>query len=101
MTAQTKKTTWIVGVEIGLVVTLLGIAYSAGLKMSTATHEIARVEELVGDVEEKNTKLNIKLDDHIDWGEAEHKEFTQHLHSIELKLTEQTQILKRIERSPQ
>ncbi|MHC4120438.1 MAG: hypothetical protein ACYSWO_23335 [Planctomycetota bacterium] len=77
MTAQTKKTTWIVGVEIGLVVTLLGIAYSAGLKMSTATHEIARVEELVGDVEEKNTKL------------------------IELKLTEQTQILKRIERSPQ
>jgi hypothetical protein len=98
MTQQTKKTTWIAGLQLGLILTLLGIAYSAGLRMSTATHEIARVDERIGDVEEDFEVCKVEFDGHVVKNEMDMNAINKHLHQIDLTLTEQTQILKRIER---
>jgi hypothetical protein len=98
MSPQVKKTTWIAGLQLGLVVTLLGVAYSAGLKMSTATHEIARVDERIGDAEEDiaHGKHDFKV--HVKDNAEDMDQINGHLHQIDIQLTEQTQILKRIER---
>jgi hypothetical protein len=97
MTEQAKKTSWIAGLQIGLILTLMGIAYSAGLRMSAATSEIRRVDKRVENAEKDTQSVRRDLEKHDAWGKGEHKEFAHHLHQIDLKLTELTQILKRIE----
>jgi hypothetical protein len=99
MSPQATKTTWIAGLQLGLILTLLGVAYSAGLRMSTATHEIARVDERIGDVEEDFEVCKDEFIVHERSNEEDMKNINGHLHRIDLRLTEQTQILKRIERS--
>lgn len=98
MTPEAKKSTWLSVLLSGTIIAGLSIAYSAGVKTSAGAKEFEIVHERVGDVEEDFAVCKVEFETHEVRNEKEYKEINSHLHRIDLRLSEQTQILKRIER---
>jgi hypothetical protein len=99
MSPQAKKSTWLSVILSGTIVAALGVAYSAGMYNSNVRGEISRVDERVEDNEEDMKEVASDLDRHIVKQTEDMEKMDGHLHRIDIRLTEQTQILKRMERN--
>jgi hypothetical protein len=93
------KSVWLSIILSGTIVAGLGVAYAAGIKNSNVDAEIKRVDERVGDVEEDFEVCKIDFERHQVKNEQDMEGINSHLHRIDILMTEQTQILKRIERN--
>jgi hypothetical protein len=99
MSPTTKKSAWgIIGIGTGIV-TLVTFAYTAGVRTSASAHAVAFVNERVDDTQEDVEDIKASFNKHVETQAVETKKVNGHLHHIDIRLAEQTQILKRIERN--
>lgn len=93
-----KTATWMSILLSGTIVAALSGAYMAGIKTSASAHASVVTNERIDDVSDDVSDIEEDFAKHVEVQAVETKKVNSHLHQIDLKMQEQTTILKRIER---